>query len=160
MALGPPTPAGLRAFRTADGRHPLFDGTGARLVGGRWNSPGRPLIYAAESYAGALLEVLAHAGLGRIPQTHAFIQIEIPASVAVESVASEDLPGWDAEDQIASRAFGDRWLLEVRTAILLVPSLVTAGIERNVLINPAHPGFGSIVASAPQEVRWDTRLFR
>ena len=45
----------MRAFRIADRRHPIFDGTGAKLTGGRWNSPGRPVIYAAETFAGALL---------------------------------------------------------------------------------------------------------
>jgi RES domain-containing protein len=50
----------MQVFRVADRRFPLFDGTGARIVGGRWNSPGRPLIYAAETFAGALLEVLVH----------------------------------------------------------------------------------------------------
>jgi RES domain-containing protein len=40
-------------------RRPFADlsGEGARLYGGRWNAPGRPLIYAAESAALAVLEV-------------------------------------------------------------------------------------------------------
>ena len=57
----------MRAFRIADRRHPIFDGTGAKLNGGRWNSPGRPVIYAAETFAGGLLEALVHANLGRVP---------------------------------------------------------------------------------------------
>jgi len=32
-----------------------FDGEGARRSGGRWNSPGRPAIYTAESSALAIL---------------------------------------------------------------------------------------------------------
>ena len=34
-------------------RRPFADlsGDGARLYGGRWNSPGRPMVYAAESAA-------------------------------------------------------------------------------------------------------------
>src|SRR5277367_4299112 len=98
----------MRAFRVADGRFPIFDGTGARLIGGRWNSPGRPVIYAAETYAGALIEVLVHANLGRAPKTHAAIEIFIPSSIAVELVDGVSLPGWDAEDQIVGRAFGDK----------------------------------------------------
>lgn len=149
----------MRAWRIADRRHSVFDGTGARLFGGRWNSPGRPLIYASENYAGAILEILVHAALGRIPGTHAFIQIDIPASLPIESLDPAGLPGWDAEDQIVSRAFGDRWLAEARSAVLLVPSLVTGGLERNLLLNPVHPAFASITASSPQDVRWDSRLF-
>ncbi len=53
----------MLAFRIADKRFPIFDGTGARLVGGRWNSPGKAVIYAAETFAGAVLEVLVHSNL-------------------------------------------------------------------------------------------------
>src|SRR5271170_7296630 len=100
----------MRAFRIADRRFPIFDGTGARLLGGRWNSPGRPVIYAAETFAGALVEVLVHSNLGRVPKTHAAIEISILDSIAVESLDGISLPGWDAEDQTASRTFGDEWL--------------------------------------------------
>jgi len=37
-------------------------GNGARIYGGRWNSPGRPAIYCAGSLSLAMLEVLAHVG--------------------------------------------------------------------------------------------------
>jgi RES domain-containing protein len=150
----------MRAFRIADRRFPIFDGTGARLVGGRWNSPGRPVIYAAETFAGAVLEVLVHANLGRVPKTHAVIEITIPDALDREIVTPEELPTWDAEDQTLSRAYGDQWLAESRTAVLLVPSLVTRGREHNVLLNPQHPAFKKITASKPQEVAWDKRLFR
>jgi RES domain-containing protein len=39
----------LRAFRIADMRHTIFDGSGAMLHGARWNSPGRRVLYAAET---------------------------------------------------------------------------------------------------------------
>lgn len=150
----------MRAFRIADRRFPIFDGTGARLVGGRWHSPGRPVIYAAETFAGAVLEVLVHANLGRVPRTHAVVEIAIPDAIAIEIVAPEELPGWDAEDQVVSRAYGDRWLEKGRTAVLLVPSIITRWREHNVLLNPEHRAFKGITASKPQDVRWDERLFR
>ncbi|MGP8253628.1 MAG: RES family NAD+ phosphorylase [Terracidiphilus sp.] len=150
----------MRAFRIADRRFPIFDGTGARLAGGRWNSPGRAVIYAAENFAGAVLEVLVHSNLGRIPKSHALVEITIPDSLRVETIAAASLPGWDAEDQRASRAAGDRWLEEQRSAALLVPSLVTHGRERNVLLNPEHSEFAKIKAGKPQHIAWDERLFR
>ncbi len=150
----------MRAFRIADRRFPIFDGTGARLVGGRWNSPGRPVIYAAETFAGAVLEVLVHANLGRVPKTHAVVEIMIPDAVVTEILAPEELPGWDADDQSVSRVFGDQWLEERRTAVLLVPSLVTRGREHNVVLNPEHPAFKHITLSKPQDAVWDERLFR
>lgn len=150
----------MRAFRIADRRFPIFDGTGARLVGGRWNSPGRSLIYAAETFAGAVLEVLVHSNLSRVPKTHAAVEITIPETIAVETITSDALPGWDAEDQIVSRSFGDQWLAENRTAVLLVPGLVTRGREHNILLNPEHSEFKSITASSTQDVVWDERLFQ
>ncbi len=147
------------AFRIADKRHPIFDPTGASLHGGRWNSPGRRVIYAAQTYAGALLEVLVHANLGVVPKTQAVVEITIPEEVPVESVAVSVVRGWAADDMKASRRFGDRWLQERRTAVLLVPSVALQGREKNVLINPDHADFARIRASAPEAVVWDPRLF-
>lgn len=110
------------------------------------------MIYTAETFAGAVLEVLVHANLGRVPRRHALVEITIPDTIATEIVAPEDLPGWDADDQIVSRAYGDRWLEEGRTAVLLVPSIVTRGREHNVLLNPEHRAFKKITVSKPQDV--------
>jgi RES domain-containing protein len=149
----------MRAYRIADSRFPIFDGDGARLVGGRWNSPGRPVIYAAETFSAALLEVLVHSNLGRLPRMHAAIEITIPDTIPIEVLTSCELPGWDAENPSVSRAFGDRWLAERRSAVLLVPSVITWDHERNVLINPEHADFAKITAGKPSEVQWDKRLF-
>lgn len=147
------------AFRIADRRHPMFDPTGAFLFGGRWNSPGKRMIYAAQTYAGALLEVLVHANLGVVPKTHAAIAIHIPDDLPREVLAIDDLEGWASEDLAASRHFGDGWLEEQRSAVLLVPSVVLRGREFNVLLNPDHPDFPLIRATAPEPVAWDQRLF-
>ncbi len=148
----------LRAFRIADLRHPVFDGTGAMLHGARWNSPGRRVIYAAETYTGALLEILVHAS-GGVPRNQAYIEIEIPPDLAIEEIGPEDVPRWDSPSFQASKAFGDRWYDERRTPVLLVPSVVTP-VERNVLLNQDHPEFGKIRASEPRAVKWDARLWK
>jgi RES domain-containing protein len=147
------------AYRIADSRHPIFDATGAMLHGGRWNSPGSRVIYAAETYAGALLEILVHANLGRLPKNQRAVRIEIPENVRIESVRPEQVPSWEAEDMASSRAFGDAWLEAKRTAVLRVPSVVTAGRECNVVINADHAEFGLIRAGEPEIVVWDRRLF-
>jgi RES domain-containing protein len=147
----------LRAFRVADIRRTIFDGTGALPHGARWNSPGRRVIYAAETYAGALLEVLVHAS-GRIPRSQAYIEIEIPAGLSIEELTESDVPGWDAPSFDAAREAGDRWYDQRRSAVLLVPSVVTR-LERNVLINQEHPDFSRIRAGSPVAVRWDARLW-
>jgi RES domain-containing protein len=155
-----PKPTTIRiAYRIADARHAIFDGTGAALIGGRWNSPGRPAIYAAASYAGAMLERLVHAGTGQIPKHHKVVLIHIPARVSVEVWTLDKLPRrWESEDNVASRAFGDLWLARLRSAVLMVPSAV-AKYEQNVVINPLHADFKWIRASRPEPVKWDARLF-
>ena len=105
----------MRLYRIGDGRHPLWDGTGAALIGGRWNSPGRPLIYASLSYGGAMLEILAHAGIGRVPTTHRCVIADVPEDISVERHDATSLPeAWDAEGTAAARRFGDDWLSEAR----------------------------------------------
>ena len=147
----------LRAFRIADMRHPIFDGSGAMLRGARWNSQGRRVIYAAETYAGALLEILVHAS-GRVPQSQGYIEIKIPAGLLIEEITPDDVPHWDSRSFETARGFGDRWYDERRTPVLLAPSVVTL-VERNVLINQEHPDFARIRASKALPVRWDARLW-
>ncbi|MGE5856302.1 MAG: RES family NAD+ phosphorylase [Syntrophaceae bacterium] len=149
----------LRAWRIADKRHPLFDGTGARIHGGRWNSPGHAVIYATSSFSCAMLECLANAGTGRIPKDHCWIAINIP-KIDIEVIDRSDVPGWDHPDRIASQAYGDRWVVEKRTAVLMVPSTAADGEDYNILINPAHPDIATITCTSPKPVRWDHRLFR
>jgi RES domain-containing protein len=148
----------LRAWRIADIRHPIYDGTGALLYGARWNSPGHAVIYASASYACAMLERLAHSGTGGIPKSHHCIIIDIPA-VHIEEITASDVPGWDRADFTGSRAYGDRWLLEKRTAVLVVPSVVARG-DCNVLIHAAHADFRKITHTRPDPVIWDRRLFQ
>jgi RES domain-containing protein len=148
----------LRAFRIADMRHAIFDGTGAMLYGARWNSPGRRVIYAAETYAGALLEILVHAS-GSVPRSQGYVEIEIPSGLSIEEITQDDVPRWDAPSFEATQAFGDRWYDERRTPVLIVPSVVTL-VERNVLINQEHPEFPLVRVSQEVPVRWDARLWK
>jgi RES domain-containing protein len=148
------------AYRIADARHPIFDPTGAMLHGGRWNSRGFRAINAAETYAGALLEVLVHSNLSEPPKHHRVIRIDVPDQVEIETVSTTAVPDWDAEDVRASRAFGDLWIQENRTAVLRVPSVITSGRENNLLFNPFHHQFSLIETGAPEPVNWDERLFR
>ena len=148
----------LRAFRIADMRHAIFDGSGAMLHGARWNSPGRRVIYAAETYAGALLEILVHAS-GNVPRSQGYVEIEITSGLSIEEITQDNLPRWDAPSFEATQAFGDRWYDERRTPVLVVPSVVTR-VERNVLINQEHPDFPLVQASQAVLVRWDSRLWK
>lgn len=149
----------MKAFRIADRRFPLMDGRGAALRGGRWNSPGRSVVYAAETLSGARLEALVHAAIGELPPTLVYVEIGIPTGVAIDEIREGDLPGWDAADTTASRRAGDAWLARGRACVLLVPSRA-AYDERNVLIDPTHPDFKRLAISKPRALRWDRRLFK
>ena len=149
----------MLAWRISKVRHAPFDGMGARLRGARWNSPGRPVIYAADSFAGSILEVLAHALRPRtLPGTHHAVSIDIPEAV-IEVLQPAVLPGWDERGSPEALTFGDRWLAEARSAVLVVPALPARPVGRNILINPLHPDASSLTVSAPFRVPWDERLF-
>ena len=148
------------AYRIAPGRHPVFDPTGASLWGGRWNSPGRRVIYAAETYSAAMLEALVHLSHASPPPGFLYVRIEIPDQVAVERVDASVLDGWSDMDMRVSRAFGDQWYDKRRSVILLSPSVVTLGPEMNVVINVEHSDYKYIQVDPPRPVQWDARLFR
>lgn len=136
------------AYRIGGSAHPLLDGSAACASDhARWNSRGRYVIYAAEHYATALLEKAAQLNSVQFPPGLRYIRVEIPADAAIEELAPEALGGWDADDKNASQSFGDRWYDERRSLVLIVPSLVAPGIERNLLINQRHAAFARVKAS-------------
>lgn len=151
----------MRIYRIADRRHEVWNGTGAMRMGGRFNSPGRSVIYGALSFAGAMLEILVHSRIGKVPRQHVVVVADVPDDIALDRAGPDDLPaGWGAvNDPRTARGFGDRWLADLRSAVLIVPSVV-ARLEWNVLVNPMHPDAARLVVSAPEPVRWDERLFR
>lgn len=80
--------------------------------------------------------------------------------MSVERHDESSLPaGWDRADRRAARAFGDAWIRERRTGVLVIASVV-ARREGNVLLNPQHADFKKAVAGSPEPVVWDARLFR
>lgn len=149
----------LTSYRIGDpnGAYPIFDATGSTIAPGRWNTPGSPVIYTSEHYSTALLEKLVH-GSGRLPPNQHFITVTIPRGTSYEVFSPPTLPGWDSMPATVSKTYGERWTIERRSAILLVPSAI-ARVERNVLINPNHPEFAAIEVSLHEPVYWDRRLF-
>jgi len=149
----------LTCYRIGDagGRYPIFDATGSTKAPGRWNGAGSPMIYASATYSTAMLEKLVHAN-GIMPPRQHFIAITIPNGIEYEMVTKDTLPGWQEPDCRVARAFGESWITERRSAILIVPSVV-ARMEANVLINPAHPEAEGITHALPEPIWWDARLF-
>ena len=127
-------------------------GYGAARYGARWNSPDeglrwdRRIIYAADTLAQAMLEVIVHVdsdvlhsvahGHVRFGVDEAFIaQLEIP-----------QLPdSWNAHPALsATQVIGDQWFDELVSPVLRIPSVILPisvyGIgHSNYLINAVHP---------------------
>jgi RES domain-containing protein len=148
----------VRLWRIGSAAFPVWSGEGARLCGGRWNKPGTPAIYAATSYASAVLEVLVHSNIGRVSPGLRHVAADIPDDAPVETLDPGEVPEWDAIPARASCEVGDRWLRARSGLVLLVPSVVTGGFDRNAVVNPLHAAFPSIVTGPEEPVFWDRRL--
>ncbi len=136
-----------------------FSGEGARLYGGRWNRPGKSVVYTAESRSLALLEMLAQDD--HLRAHYALIPAHLPANLSVEQIEASALPdNWrslGARNQL--QAIGGEWLREARSCVLIVPSAVMSA-EHNFLINPLHDDFRRIVQGEAEMLETDLRLLR
>ncbi len=132
-------------------------GEGARLSGGRWNSAGNPMIYAARSPALALLEVLAHATI--LPSNQVLVTLRLPSRVHIGKLGINKLPaGWNSLPSSAtSQQIGDLFLREGQFLAIRVPSVILPE-EENILINPRHASAKEIVIVSIENLPIDPRL--
>ncbi len=147
------------AWRIVKARHAdrAFTGEGAQQTGGRWNSPGVPMIYVSEHKSLAVLEILVHLD-PRDASRHLTFRIAFDESL-VERLPPDQLPaGWREEMPArVARQVGDLWVRENRSAVLAVPSAIIPE-ELNFLLNPRHPGFERITLGQPTLFTLDPRL--
>lgn len=136
-----------------------FTGEGARLYGGRWNSPGRPAVYLGGSPATAALEVLAHnARPSLLSQQFVILEARLPQDAVLDLDVSTLPVGWnDPQDQTLAAAIGDAWLSSAASLALRVPSAVIP-LEKNLVVNVAHHRFEELVMGEPQPFGFDPRL--
>ena len=138
-----------------------FDGEGARRYGGRWNPPGRPLVYTAEALALAALEILVQVDLDLAPDNFVAIPAILPDQLPIHELTEADLPE-DWQDQyppVTTQATGERWLKGKEGVALRVPSTVVPS-EHNFLLNPLHADFAHIRIEEPRPFHFDRRLWR
>jgi RES domain-containing protein len=134
-----------------------FSGEGAAKTGGRWNSRGVPVVYSSCTKALAALESLVHLNP---PVLFKYVAFRIKFDDAlVEIFPAKALPpDWQTEPPPPStKAIGDVWVRESRSAVLALPSVIVSG-EPNYLLNPAHPDFKKISISKPEPFAFDPRL--
>lgn len=133
-----------------------MDGEGARLHGGRWNPPGVPAVYLAESRALAALEILVHAPREVLRLEWRVIPVDVPEEWIEPARALPD--GWrDEPSSVAARRYGAAWLAKERAVGLVVPSVIVPQ-ERNLLFNPRHPQAVKLKAGKAERFVFDPRL--
>lgn len=144
----------------ADQAATAFDGEGARLYGGRWNSIGVPMVYAAEHASLAALEVRVHIDTTRMRKLYQCFAFQFDEDW-MDFLRADDLPGnWRQEPAPPSlRQVGDHWVKSGTSAILAVPSVIIPN-EHNYLLNPRHPDMARIEIGEPTNFAFDPRLFR
>jgi RES domain-containing protein len=135
-----------------------FTGEGARLYGGRWNSQGHLVIYAAQSQSLATLEILVHLDSEGLLRHFVAIPVTIPPHL-IERLCASALPKhWRTYPAPRSlQALGDAWLARASSPVLQVPSVVIPS-ESNFLLNPAHPHFRKLRLGKPLPFLLDPRL--
>jgi RES domain-containing protein len=150
----------VSAWRFVKAKHAdhAFAGEGARRFGGRWNSPGSPVVYTAGSISLALLELLAHLEDASILPSYVLFRANIHANL-IETLEEAILPkNWRGSPAPTSvKMLGDKWVQASRSAVLAVPSAISPA-EKNYLINPAHPDFSKIKTSGPVDYEYDPRI--
>lgn len=125
-----------------------FDGEGARLFGGRWNSKGKGCVYLASRESLAILEVMVHLNDYRLLEQYRLLEVSFHEDDLMRLPVDRLPDDWMVEPAPASTAeIGDSWLESQSSLALAVPSVVVPR-EMNYLINPAHVSFKAMVVKA------------
>jgi RES domain-containing protein len=144
-----------RVYRVCRSIHARLDGAGAMRVGGRWNSPGKRVVYMAQSISLAVLENLVHMNKVDFPVGYVSVSAIIPDHVRV--LTGQELRASSAVS--GPRELGDHWVESLTTAVLEVRSVVVP-LECNYLLNPGHRDFGEILVEPGVPFVFDERLFK
>jgi RES domain-containing protein len=148
-----------RIFKTKHSAQ-AFDGQGARIAGGRWNSKGNRMVYTAAHYSLAVLEILVNLNQTGILPTYSICSVHFDETHVTRLDRSLLPANWSRSPiPPETQRIGDDWLKSSRSLILEVPSAVVE-VESNYLINPQHPDLARLVIDTPQPLVLDPRLRR
>jgi len=137
-----------------------FDGEGARLYGGRWNSKGNSCVYVASSESLAILEMLVHLEHTSAIDNYTLYSIVLQSS-DVMLLDNDSLPdNWQDNPAPAEVAdLGDEWLTSQTSLALAVPSTIVPR-ELNYILNTTHPNYEKLITTASKlNINFDARLF-
>jgi RES domain-containing protein len=138
-----------------------FSGVGAASSGGRWNHKGARAVYTSSSLSLASLELFVNLDPDNLPDDLHFVEAAFPRAASVEEVLIAKLPrnwrDYPAPSQLQD--LGSKWLREMRSLLLVVPSAVNPE-ERNVLVNPLHPEMSSLTLIGSKPFHFDPRMWK
>ncbi len=135
-----------------------ISGTGAKLLGGRWNSRGIPILYTSGHISLALLEMLVNTQFKDYAIPLDLLSIQFPDSIELAEVSFKKLKKDWIKDFEYTRFIGDEFLKDKQRLVLKIPSAVIPE-EHNFLINPLHPDFKKVKILDTRSFRTDVRLF-
>lgn len=137
-----------------------FDGEGARIAGGRWNSEGNPVVYTAGTLSLALLEIIVHLEIKSALRSFKAIPVTFSESL-VTAIEQDQLPlTWNSTPPLPrTKQIGDAWIVQMASPVLCVPSAVVPN-ENNYLLNPAHPDFTKIKTGQTIDLPADPRIIK
>jgi RES domain-containing protein len=152
----------MRIWRICRARYAAeaFSGHGARRFGGRWNTPGVPMVYASTSLALAAIELFVHLEPNLQPDDLVAIAAMLPEAEPAQRLEPASLPpDWWTDNFEPLRAIGDKWIREKTSLAMEVPSAALR-MEWNVLVNPLHPAITELKIEPTQPFHFDARMFR
>jgi RES domain-containing protein len=140
-------------------RHWDLSGEGGLRAPGRWHDRGAPIVYLAESPAGALLEACVHTSANDVPPSYTLLALNAEEPVSLETLDITTLrPDW-IDHLEATRKIGSAWLRSFRSALLRVPSAIVPSTF-NVLLNPLHRDAVRVRIESTYEYPFDPRLLQ
>ena len=133
-----------------------LNGEGGRFFSARWHFAGIPVVYLADSPAGALLEICVHTAAEKVPKSFTLLKIAGP-DIEFENVALDKLPFNWVNLPETTQQLGDEWLRSHRSALLRVPSALVPEAA-NFLLNPLHPDAAQFQIERAYKYPFDLRL--
>jgi RES domain-containing protein len=135
-----------------------FDGEGARLHGGRWNSPGVRVVYASDSIALAALELLTQLNDATLLAKFVTIAADFDGRLSTDLDHGKLPRDWRTHPAPPElQQIGDAWAKRGSSLALRVPSAVVPQ-QFNWLLNPEHSDFARLKIGKPEPFDFDLRL--
>lgn len=137
-----------------------LSGIGAALDGGRWNDVDVPAVYMGMTPAICCLETFVHAtGVPQFPLKITRFILPDDEALFFEPDTSTLPKGWaSVPSDRPSMSYGTRWLKSQSHLGLIVPSAVLP-LERNIVLNPAHPAITQVKIDEQFDFMYDERMF-